>query len=201
MESTVNTEENKQKFITFFKNFIKRDGSEKFLEWLSNSDFFEAPASVKYHSNFRGGLCLHSILCFERLRKICIDEFGKDNFEKFYSMETIAICGLLHDICKVDFYKEDMRNVKENGVWISVPYFTVDDKLPYGHGEKSVYILQGFMRLSREEAMAINWHMGGFDQRVQGGSYSVGEAFDKHTLALLLHLADMQATYIDENRH
>ena len=74
----------------------------------------------------------------------------------------------------------------------------VDDKLPYGHGEKSVYIVSGFMRLSREEAMAIRWHMGFSDNDFQGGGYSVGNAFEMFPLAVLLHIADLQATYLDE---
>ena len=94
--------------------------------------------------------------------------------------------------------KVEMRNVKENGEWVQKPYFTVDDSLPYGHGEKSVYMLSGFMKLTREEAMAINWHMGGFDLRVQAGSYDYSKAYNKYPLALMIHLADMQATFLDE---
>ena len=75
--------------------------------------------------------------------------------------ETIALISLLHDICKVNFYKTDYRNAKnDQGVWEKVPYYTIDDTLPYGHGEKSVYIITGFMRLTREEAFAIRFHMG-----------------------------------------
>ena len=115
------------------------------------------------------------------------------------SMETIAICGLLHDICKANFYAVEMRNRKnDQGRWEQYPFYVVDDKLPYGHGEKSVYIVSGFMRLSREEAMAIRWHMGFSDTDFKGGGYSVGNAFEKFPLALLTHMADLQATYLDE---
>lgn len=114
-------------------------------------------------------------------------------------METIAICGLLHDICKANFYAVEMRNRKnDQGRWEQYPFYVVDDKLPYGHGEKSVYIVSGFMRLSREEAMAIRWHMGFSDNDFKGGGYSVGNAFEKFPLAVLLHIADLQATYLDE---
>ena len=89
-------------------------------------------------------------------------------------------------------------NVKVNNEWIQKPYFSVEDTLPYGHGEKSVYILNGFLRLTREEAMAINWHMGGFDARVKGGSYSLSEAFYRFPTCFLFHIADLQATYLDE---
>lgn len=68
----------------------------------------------------------------------------------------------------------------------------------YGHGEKSVYIISGFMKLSREEAMAIRWHMGFSDTEFKGGGFSVGNAFEKFSLAVLTHIADLQATYLDE---
>ena len=93
-----------------------------------------------------------------------------------------------------------MRNVKENGEWVQKPYYVIDDQLPYGHGEKSVYMINGYLRLTREEALAINWHMGGFDSRCKGGDNSISEAFALYPLILLLHLSDLQATYIDEKR-
>ena len=126
-------------------------------------------------------------------------EFGAD-WEKYYSKETLAICGLLHDVCKVNYYKEELRNQKaEDGSWIKVPYYKVEEKLPYGHGEKSVFIISRFIKLEVQEAVAINWHMGGFDMRVLGGSYSVGEAYEKFPLGVMLHVADLQATYLDES--
>ena len=114
------------------------------------------------------------------------------------SLESITICALLHDLCKVNFYTIEMRNVKENGVWVQKPYYTVTDTLPYGHGEKSVYIISGFMKLTREEAMIINWHMGGFDERVKGGSYAIKNAFTMYPNAVLFHVSDMEASYLDE---
>ena len=110
--------------------------------------------------------------------------------------ETIALISLLHDICKVNFYKTDYRNAKnDRGVWEKVPYYTIDDTLPYGHGEKSVYIITGFMRLTREEAFAIRFHMG------FSGTEDinlVGRAFEKFPLAYALHAADMEASYFLE---
>ena len=107
----------------------------------------------------------------------------------------------LHDVCKVGYYKQEMRNVKEDGVWVQKPYYAVDDKLPYGHGEKSVYIICGFMKLTREEAMAINWHMGGYDTRVVGGSTAISSAFYSFPVALIFHNSDLEATYLDETIH
>lgn len=191
----MNIREAKQEFLDIYNKYILRDGSTRFLDWLKRTDFFEAPASVRFHSNIEGGLCLHSVNTFHRLLAELKAEYCAE--EKF-SMESIAIVSLLHDVCKADYYKIEFRNVKENGAWVQKPYFTIDDKLPYGHGEKSVYIVSGFMKLTRDEAMAINWHMGGFDMRVQGGDHSLSSVFYGYRLALHLHLADVKATYLDE---
>ena len=187
-------EQNKSTFLMLARDDIKRDGIEALLSWLEASDFFTAPASTKFHLSEEGGLCAHSINVYERLVRLCEAEWGEDGFNR----ESVAIIGLFHDLCKTNIYKVEMRNVKENGEWVQKPYFAVDDSLPYGHGEKSVYMLSGFMKLTREEAMAINWHMGGFDLRVQAGSYDYSKAYNKYPLALMIHLADMQATFLDE---
>lgn len=190
---------NKNKYIEIYNKYITREGSQQLLDYLQKSDFFTAPASSQFHSAFEGGLCFHSIKVFERFLQMIKTEYG-DNFEENVSMETIAICALLHDLCKIDTFKIDTRNKKVDGQWVQVPFYTVEDTLPYGHGEKSVYIISGFMRLTREEAMIINWHMGGFDARVKGGSYSLSEAFYRFPLAVMFHTCDMLATYLDEVR-
>lgn len=184
----------RERFIKIFKEFITRPGSESLLEWLDKgSDFFTAPASSRYHGSHEGGLCEHSLNVFERLKILCQNE---QDIEA--SDETIAIVSLLHDVCKTGFYKKDFRNVKENGVWVQKPFYSVEDQLPYGHGEKSVYIISAFMKLSRNEVMAIRWHMGGFDDSVKGGSFCLSSAWSECPLGVLLHCADLQATYIDE---
>lgn len=196
----------KSRFLSIYTEKIKRAGADKFLEWLNKTDFFTAPASTRYHLAEPGGLVAHSVHVYERLRSLYLAE--KINDLKDYGdavaaglsdaeEETIAICGLLHDICKVNFYKAGTRNVKNEttGQWEKVPCYTIEDQLPYGHGEKSVYIIGGFMRLTREEAMAIRWHMGPWQD---GEKQNAGAAFGKFSLALLTHMADMQATYLDE---
>lgn len=189
----------KDKFIKAYTENITRPGADKLLAWIESSDFFTAPASTRFHLSSPGGLLEHSLHVFERMKAICANEATITPGFNEPSMETIAVCGLLHDICKANFYAVEMRNRKnDQGRWEQCPFYVVDDKLPYGHGEKSVYIISGFMRLSREEAMAIRWHMGFSDNDFQGGGYSVGNAFDKFPLAVLLHIADLQATYLDE---
>ena len=189
-------EQNKEEFLKIARENIKRDGIEDLLKWLSSTDFFDAPASTKFHMAEAGGLCKHSINVYKRLLRLARDEWGEENLNN----ETIAIVALFHDVCKCCFYKTEMRNVKENGEWVQKPYYTIDDALPYGHGEKSVYMVNGYMRLTREEALAINWHMGGFDSRVMGGDMSLAKAYYKYPLCTLAHLADVMATYLDETQ-
>lgn len=189
----------KTEFVDLFTSYVRRDGADKLLEYLASNDFFTAPASARYHLSEAGGLCQHSINVYKRLKQIVRREYGED-YAKTFSEETLAICGLLHDVCKVNYYVTDYRNVKEDGKWVAKPYYKVEEKFPYGHGEKSVFIVTQYMRLTAEEAMAINWHMGGFDERVKGGSYSLSEALAKYKLPLLLHVADLMSTYLDEER-
>lgn len=192
----------KDRFIKLYQNFITRPGADKLLAWLETTDFFEAPASTRFHLSRPGGLVEHSIHVYDRLRALFIAE--KERMDRCAGItseedETIAICALLHDICKANFYGVEMRNRKnEQGQWEKYPFYVVNDQLPYGHGEKSVYIISSFMKLSREEAMAIRWHMGFSDNDFKAGGYSVGNAFGKFPLALLTHTADLQATYLDE---
>ena len=192
-------EEMQEQFVSIFTKHIKREGSDNLLDWLITTDFFTCPASSKFHSAYEGGLCEHSIKVFNRFVKLLTMEYG-ENFTDKISMESVAIISLLHDLCKVNFYKTEYRNVKVDGQWVQVPYYTIEDSLPYGHGEKSVYIISGFMKLTREEAMAINWHSGGFDDRVRGGSYAMADAYYKFPTAMLFHSADIMATYLDETK-
>ena len=193
----------KEKFLEIYRKNITRPGADKLLAWLETTDFFTAPASTRFHLSRPGGLVDHSVHVYERLDNLVTDEEGYpgSTFGEDFTIsdETIAICGLLHDICKANFYTVEMRNRKnEQGQWEKYPYYVVDDQLPYGHGEKSVYIISGFMKLTREEAMAIRWHMGFSDTDFKGGGFSVGNAFGKFPLAVLTHIADLQATYLDE---
>lgn len=179
----------KDRFMQIYKDNITRDGSDRLLAWLDKSDFFTAPASTKYHSAFEGGLMTHSLAVYDRL----IGHVALNSFTT--APESIAIVSLLHDICKTNFYSVEQRNVKnEQGQWIQQPYYGIKDQLPYGHGEKSVYIVSGFMKLTREESMCIRWHMGE-EQPYPGLAAKVYRAYP---LSLLLHVSDMEATFMDE---
>lgn len=184
---------NKEEFLQIYNEYVKRQDSQEFLDWLLKTDFFTAPASTKYHGACEGGLLLHSLNVYKTLRERYFEE-GKDSEESF------AICALLHDLCKAQFYKVSTRNVKNDvtGQWEKVPYYTVEDAFPYGHGEKSVFLIERFMRLKTSEAMAIRWHMGGFDDSARGGSFAISLAYEKYPLAVKLHLADLESTYLKE---
>ncbi len=183
----------KEEFEEIYKTKITRAGSAELLEWLKTTDFFTAPASTKFHCACLGGLVQHSVSVY---RVMMEKHFAVDTD----SEESFAICGLLHDVCKAQFYKESTRNVKneETGAWEKRPYYSIEDSYPYGHGEKSVYLIERFMRLKTSEAIAIRWHMGGFDESVKGGSFSIGQAWQKYPIAVKLHLADLESTYLRE---
>ncbi len=193
----MDVEEIKQEFLDIFYDNIERDGAEELLNYLEKTDFFTAPASARQHSNFEGGLCLHSINVYKRFKRLIEDEYGP-NWQEKISPESVAIIALLHDICKTNFYVVEYRNVKIEENWVKRPFYKIEDTLPYGHGEKSVYMISGFMRLTREEAMAINWHMGAFDERVRNNSNMLKNVFYRYPAAFLFHLADYMATYLDE---
>ena len=189
----------KDEFLEIFQTHIHREGSAELLDYLMNkSDFFTAPASARFHGSYAGGLCEHSVNVFRCLEAYLSRPRVREVYKlEGYSMESVAIVALLHDRCKVGCYKAGTRNVKNEatGQWEKVPTFFFEDKLPYGHGEKSVYIISGFMRLTREEAMAIRWHMGFSgteDNRL------VGQAFQQFPLAFALATADMEASYFLE---
>ena len=189
----------KERFVSIFREKIKREGSEDLLNFLlsESSDFFTAPASTRYHGAEVGGLCRHSLNVYDCLCDQLARPRMKNLYGIHYSEESIAISALLHDLCKVNFYRVESRNVKKNGVWQAVPYYTIDDRLPYGHGEKSVYIISGFMRLTRDEAFAIRYHMG-FSGPEDNGT--IGKALEMFPLAFALCVADMEAAYFMEGK-
>lgn len=179
----------KEEFLKLLKS-INREGMDKLIEFIEKSDFFKAPASTRYHGAYEGGLLEHSMKVYEILGSKVKNSVIEINVPE----ETLIISALLHDICKVNFYKVDYRNAKNAfGEWEKVPYYTVEDTIPYGHGEKSVMMLTEYIKLTVEEKYAIRWHMGFTEPKEAYGT--LGQAFKKFPLALLLHEADLEATY------
>ena len=185
----------KKKFIAIYNATIKREGADKLLQFLEESDFFTAPASTRYHGSHPGGLCEHSINVYECLCDYLKRPRAKELYGMNYTEETIAIVSLLHDVCKTNFYVETTRNVKEDGVWKTVPYYSIEDQLPYGHGEKSVYMISAYMKLTRDEAFAIRYHMGFSESNNVTYLNNVGKAYEMFPIAFAVSVADMEASY------
>lgn len=187
----------KAQFLDIYNENIHRDGADDLLKWLSESDFFVAPASTRFHGSHEGGLLEHSLNVYRCLKEI-VQQAG---LQDAYSPEAIAISALLHDVCKVNFYKKGFRNVKddETGQWYKKEVYEIDEKFPCGeHADKSIIIIQNFIHLEPEEILAIRAHMGGWDTAVKGGNGFVGKIFERSKLAVFLHFADMAATYLME---
>lgn len=183
----------KEKFEELVRRNINREGVEDLLAWLETTDFYTSPASTMFHNSFETGLVQHSINVFNEIMKYREVEL------KDYSLETLAIVSLFHDLCKANTIVVSTRNVKNEvtGVWEKQPFYKYESQFPLGHGEKSVFLVSKFLKLTDEEALAINWHMGGFDDRK---SYDLSSAFTMSKLAVMLHVADLKASYIVESR-
>ena len=139
----------KEEFLELLKS-INREGIDDLIKFIESTDFFKAPASTRFHGNYEGGLVEHSIKVYEILKHKV-----ETNMEPLnVNPETLILVPLLHDLCKANFYKIDYRNAKNAlGVWEKVPYYTVDDTIPYGHGEKSVMMITEYMKLTPEEKL------------------------------------------------
>lgn len=208
----VNLAANKEAFIGLVRKHIKREGVEKVLEWLESTDFYTAPASTKYHLSVEGGLCQHSLNVFWRMVDLSNMYFEKTEDEEnvvyngisletegAFSIENIAIVALFHDICKANCYVRDFRNVKVDGKWTQVEYWSWQEQFVYGHGSKSVYILQQFMRLAIDEAQAIRFHMGGREDPLsETYERQYARIFESSKFAVLLYMADTMAAWLDE---
>ena len=184
----------KDRFIEVYTKYIRRQGADKLLAWLEETDFFSAPASTRFHGDYEGGLCEHSLNVWEELIRLL-----KAYPEIKVSAETAAIVTLLHDLCKIGCYKVELRNTKVNNVWVKKPVYVFNEDFCYGgHGSKSVFLVQKYMNLTDQEAVAINCHMGAWDR--SPSDYGLSGAYEQNPLAWLVHVADESATYIRESK-
>ena len=179
----------KEEFLNLLRG-INREGMDNLIEFIEKTDFFVAPASTRFHGSYEGGLLEHSLKVYELLK----EKIKNSSIPIEVSEDSVKIIALLHDICKVNFYKVDYRNAKNAmGEWEKVPYYTVNDMIPYGHGEKSVMMLTEYIKLTVEEKYCIRWHMGFTEPKEL--YTTLGMAFKKYPLALLVHEADLEASY------
>ena len=197
------TDLERQAMITKFETLLQetcREGIDRLLEFIRKSDFYTAPASTKFHGSYEGGLLEHSLNVYNRLHeKMTTDPIWIQVAEKKgYTEENYIISALLHDLCKTYYYTTEMRNKKdENGKWIQVPFYTVEDKIPLGHGVKSVFMIEEYIKLKPCERYSVRWHMAAYDI-THTEAYTLGNAMELHPLVLALHEADMEATHIME---
>lgn len=190
----MDVERNRDHFLGLLTKSVSRTGVESLVKMLLDSDFFTAPASTRFHGDYEGGLCEHSIHVWEELMRL-LSVYPEVNV----TGESAAIVSLLHDVCKIGCYKQELRNVKVDGRWVQRPYYVFSEDFAYGgHGSKSVFVVQQHIVLTAQEAVAINCHMGPWDRSC--GDYSLGTAYESNHLAWLLHVADEAATYIRETK-
>lgn len=186
----------KEEFLLLLQS-VQREGIDKLIAYIEKTDFFKAPASTRFHGNYEGGLLEHSLNVYKLLNEKLKHKPFCDIIK--VSNETIILITLLHDLCKANYYVVDYRNKKnENGIWVKEPYYTVNDSIPYGHGEKSVMMISKFINLTLEEMYAIRWHMGFTEPKELYNTIST--VYEKYPLALALHESDLEATYILEER-
>lgn len=179
----------KTRFLEELRRSVTSRSPEKMIDWLQKTDFFGAPASTRFHCAWQGGLCEHSLNVYDELKRI-----AAAYPEVHVSDESIAICALLHDVCKANTYKVETRNRKVDGVWIQEPFYTFQEDFSFGgHGSKSVWLIEKCLPLTEEEAVAINCHMGNED-----GKYTCSKSYEAYPLAWMLHVADEAATLLIE---
>ncbi len=217
------SKQEREAMIEVFEEYLSRvhrEGMDRLLDYIRKSDFYAAPASTKYHSSFEGGLLYHSLQVYNCLEKktsgseynVWRAQLDTDKVDA----ESIIIVGLLHDICKTYFYGSELRNQKtydldkvatadrrqvkhdNNGdfIWETVPVYTVEDKVPYGHGEKSVMMIEEYIKLKPVERYAIRWHMGFTEPKESWNTLK--EAIKKYPLVLAVIEADLEATFLTE---
>lgn len=175
---------------------VEREGIENLLGFIRKSDFYTAPASTKYHSCHEGGLLEHSLNVYKCLVAKLDNPIWKDALAEILK-ESLVVSSLLHDLCKTYFYVVEYRNKKnDDGIWEKVPYYTIDDKIAYGHGEKSVMMIEEYIKLTPVERYSIRWHMGWSEPKENYNA--LGKAMGKYPLVLALHEADQEATYLLE---
>lgn len=194
----------KAEFLKIWTERIHRDYADALLAWLEQeTDFFTAPASTQHHGAHHGGLLEHSLNVYHRLRGIaCLETYGEITSSLMSEdvEETVAVLALLHDVCKANCYHLETKRRKnqETGRWEDYQGFVFRDPLPLGHGEKSLYLIQRHMDLLPEEALAIRWHMGAYDNAAKADQRALSAAMVASPWVWRLQEADMCAAWIDE---
>ncbi|MCF0181786.1 MAG: HD family phosphohydrolase [Muribaculaceae bacterium] len=196
---------NKKAFIELLQS-TGREGIDDLIAYLEDgkNDFFNAPASTRFHLNEEGGLCQHSLnVCKAGLMLYEHAVTERPELARVIKKDSVIVATLLHDLNKSDIYKRVMKRQKNAfGVWEDVPGWDVDySNLPLGHGEKSaIMALWSGFEITEEELIAIRWHMTAWDLAFQSPEQknSINTARDKYPLVALVQLADGIAANIYE---
>ena len=192
----------KEEFKSIVKSNIHRDGIDELMQWLEQTDFYTCPASTRFHGSHECGLLMHSLSVYNHLNQL-VQFYGlgeKDGFNSSDEVdESVAIVSLFHDLCKVGCYKTEMRWRKDaNNQWEQYPTYAFNEDFAFGgHGSKSMYLVQSFMKLTPDEASAINCHMGAWDASAYN---KPADVYERNKLAWLLHVADEADTYLKEDK-
>lgn len=181
----------KERFMSLCKS-VNRDGIGELMGWLETNGFYTSPASSRFHGAYEGGLLEHSLNVYDEAKRLL-----KAYPEIKVPEESVIIAALFHDVCKVNMYTIEKRNRKNaDGYWESYDAYKINEKFCFGgHGSKSVFLIQHFIKLTPEEAVAINCHMSSWD-----GDKTAGNAFEQFPFAWIVHVADEAATYIREGK-
>jgi len=176
---------------------VDREGMLEFINWIESTDFFEAPASTRYHGSYHGGLTEHSLGVFKYLSL-----YNEKILNKEFSEESVILVSLCHDLCKCNYYKETTRNKKndDTGKWEKVPWYDVEEAFPAGHGEKSIFLMMKYIKLDWQELLAIRWHMGAYGMSDFATLSAMGEAMYKTNFVQALQFADVHETYLPERK-
>ena len=168
----------------------EREGVDELIKWMEKTDAPTAPASTKYHLCVKGGLIKHSLNTLNFAREI--NELLGTKIPE----ESLVLATLLHDLCKVNYYVEgeewDKEHKDKTGQWRKMACWKIEDKLPLGHGEKSVIIANRYITLTGPEMLAIRWHMLKWDVSVEA-QRTMGIATDKDPLVKITAMADQMA--------
>ena len=188
-----------KEFIETKLRETRREGIENLIEYLEKSDFFIAPASIKYHGCYEGGLAEHSVNVMDAIVKV--DDMLNEKYGvPKESEDSLILVSLLHDICKVNtYFPKTLWRKNDEGKWESYEGYERNPIFEMGHASKSVFIIQNYIKLTPQEAQAIYWHMGPYDLSDYSNANEMGNAYTKNTLAFKLNMADMMSTYILEN--
>jgi len=216
-------EKAKQEFISIWKNRVHMEGADELLDYLCKSSFFSDPASCSHHLAEPAGLVRHSLGVYHRLRSLMIHESETGTLDDD-TEEEVALSALCHDLCKIGCFKSVVKNKRvytpevveavsarepwkvktdEQGsyVWQSVPGYAYEGPRVLGiHGDVSCAMVSYYLKPSPrliEIQRAIRFHMSSFQE---GEARQASAAFQKSKLALLLHLSDMLASFLDESR-